>query len=70
MGNIPFVYKGKVENIDIECKNLANQFPNHKNFLRNYFLPNKREYFLDQSLNYYQIPNDCRSNSFLENYNG
>ena len=33
LGNISFLYKGKVENVDIECKNIANHFPNHKNFL-------------------------------------
>ena len=34
LGNIPFLYKGKVENVDIECKNLANLFPNHKKFFK------------------------------------
>ena len=28
------------------------------------------EYFIDNSLDYFRIPEDCRSNSYLENYNG
>ena len=31
---------------------------------------NKKKFFEDQSLNYHLIPSDCRTNSFLENYNG
>ena len=42
----------------------------YKNFLNNYFLPNKIPYFNDNSLNYFNIPKDCRTNNFLENYNG
>ena len=28
------------------------------------------QYFIDNSLNYDIIPEDCRTNNFLENYNG
>ena len=36
----------------------------------NYFKVNKMQYFEDNSLNYNIIPDDCRTNNFLENYNG
>ena len=45
-------------------------YPFYENFINNYFLKNHLNYFKDNSLNYSNIPKDCRSNSFLENYNG
>ncbi len=39
-------------------------------FINNYFLKNYLSYFKDGSLNYANIPKDCRTNIFLENYNG
>ena len=33
-------------------------------------MPNKLPYFEDNSLNYYNVPKDARTNNFLENYNG
>ncbi len=33
-------------------------------------MENKKKYFEDQSLNYNLVPKDCRTNNFLENYNG
>ena len=45
------------------------KYPNHKNFFESYFITNKRKLFEDKSLNYYKVPKDCRTNSFLENYN-
>ena len=55
---------------DKECKRLIENYKDYANFINNYFIKNKREDFANQSLNYHIIPNDCRSNSFLENYNG
>ena len=41
-----------------------------KYFITNYFMENKLAYFKDNSLNYNAIPDDCRTNNYLENYNG
>ena len=53
-----------------ECNRISKKYPNHLNFINNYFINNKKNFFEDQSLNYHLIPLDCRTNSFLENYNG
>ena len=70
LGNLPFIYKGDIKIFEKECKTLSEIFPDHSNFINNYFLENKRKYFQDQSLNYNLVPKDCRTNNFLENYNG
>ena len=70
LGRIPFHYAGDINKFDIECNRLINQYPNHNNFISNYFIVNKRKYFENQSLNYVRVPKDCRTNNFLENYNG
>lgn len=70
LGNLPFIYKGDIKIFEKECKSLSELFPDHSNFINNYFLENKKKYFEDQSLNYNLIPKDCRTNNFLENYNG
>ena len=44
--------------------------PYIQNFLNNYITANKLTFFEDQSLNYFRIPKDCRTNNYLENYNG
>ena len=46
------------------------EFPLYKNFIDNYFLKNKLKYFKDNSLYYKNIPKDCRTNNYFENYNG
>ena len=70
LGNLPIYYKGDLEYIMKECKKLEKNYPIYKNFINNYFLKNKISYFEDNSLNYSLVPRDCRTNSFLENYNG
>ena len=70
MGKLPFYYKGDIDYVLKECHNLGNKYPNHNNFINNYFIENKKAYFEDNSLNYNLVPKDCRTNSFLENYNG
>ena len=70
LGRIPFIYKGDMKIFESECKKLSNEFPKYVNFINNYFITNKRKYFEDGSLDYSKVPKDCRSNSFLENYNG
>lgn len=70
LGKYPFKFKGDINYINKECSNLIKSYPLYENFINNYFLKNHLNYFKDNSLNYSNIPNDCRSNSFLENYNG
>ena len=40
------------------------------NFINEYFIENKLEYFKDLSLDYSRTPEDCHTNNYLENYNG
>ena len=37
--------------------------------MTNYFIKNKRKYFIEKDYDYYHIPNDIKSNSYLEYYN-
>ena len=69
-GLIPLLYKGDMKIFNQECDNLCKTYPRYHNFINNYFIKNKKEYFEDNSLDYSNIPKDCRTNSFLENYNG
>ena len=70
LGLIPLLYKGDMKIFNQECDNLCKKYPRYHNFINNYFIKNKKEYFEDKSLNYSNIPKGCRKNSFLENYNG
>ena len=70
LGKIPFHYNGDMKIFDAECNRLIKKYPNHNNFIKNYFIANKRNFFEDQSLNYLRVTKDCRTNNFLENYNG
>ena len=70
LGRIPFIYKGDMKIFESEIKKLSNEYPKYVNFINNYILGNKKTYFEDGSLDYSKVPKDCRSNSFLENYNG
>jgi len=70
LGKIPFYYKGDINTFNEECKKLIENYPQYTNFINNYFIKNKKQCFIDQSLNYHLVPSDCRTNSFLENYNG
>ena len=53
-----------------ECIDIKNNYPLYTNFIDNYFIINKKSYFIDGSLDYLRVPKDCRTNNFLENYNG
>ena len=67
---MPFQYTSNINFILEECKKINSEYPLYTNFINNYFLKFHLDYFKDNSLNYSNIPKDCRSNSFLENYNG
>lgn len=49
---------------------LKGKYTKYNNFITNYFIENKLTYFKDNSLNYSAIPEDCKTNNYLENYNG
>ena len=49
---------------------IKNKYELYKNFIDEYFIKYKKSFFLDNSLNYDLVPLDCRTNNFLENYNG
>ena len=70
LGKKPFYYKGNINTFNEECKKIILKYPDYENFINNYFIKNKKQYFVDQTLNYNLVPTDCRTNSFLENYNG
>ena len=70
LGKLPFNYKGNINLVHNICKELIKNYPLYENFINQYFLKNKLQYFEDKSLDYNSIPEDCRSNSYLENYNG
>ena len=70
LSSIPFLYKGNIEIVNKIIDETKKSYKNYSNFIDNYFLTNKMQYFIDNSLNYDIIPEDCRTNNFLENYNG
>ena len=70
LSSLPFIYKGEIKKVKIFIKNIIEEYPLYTNFLNNFFIANKLTFFEDQSLNYFRIPKDCRTNNYLENYNG
>ena len=70
LGKLPFIFKGNMEIFDKECRDIKENYPIYTNFIENYFIINKKIYFQDGSLNYFKVPKDCRTNNYLENYNG
>ena len=67
---LPITYNGDYKICQNTLKNLKSKFPEYENFLTNYFEKNFETFFLDKSLDYQSIPSNCRTNNFLENYNG
>ena len=70
LSKLPFEYKGDIEYVKSRLKKISSKYPSYTNFINNYFTENKLEYFKDLSLDYSRIPKDCRTNNYLENYNG
>ena len=69
LGALPFEYKGNIPYLENKINDIISQYPKYKNFVNNYFKKNKFPYFIDKSLDYNNIPNDCYTNNYLENYN-
>ena len=70
LGSLPFLYRGNISLIEKFLDNLIDEHPKYNNFINEYFKPNKLIYFKNFSLDYSKIPKDCRTNNYLENYNG
>ena len=69
LGLLPLNYKGNIDYFDSFLNNLKKDFPEFINVLNNYFIKYKRHFFLSGEYNYNNLPMDCRSNSYIENYN-
>ena len=65
---LPTIYNGNMNQIIKKIKILKKKYPLYTNFLDNYFVVNKSEYFKD--VFYQKIPKDCRTNNYLENCDG
>ena len=70
ISDLPFVYKGNYEVVKKIINDILQKYPKYDNFLNNYFIKEKMDYFIDGSLDYNSVPIDCRTNNYLENYNG
>ena len=70
LSSLPFIYKGNIEIVNKIIDETKKSYKTYSNFIDNYFVTNKMQYFIDNSLIYDIIPEDCRTNNFLENYNG
>ena len=70
LGSLPFLYKGNISLIEKFLDKLIDEHPKYNNFINEYFKTNKLIYFKNFSLDYSKIPQDCRTNNYLENYNG
>ena len=42
LGKIPFIYKGDMKIFEKECNRISKKYPNHLNFIKNYFMNNKK----------------------------
>ena len=62
---IPIIYKGDIKIVNKELDNIINNYPIYINFINNYFKINKLPFFIDKSLNYSDIPLDCRTNNYI-----
>ena len=69
LGRIPIQYKGNMQYFIEICDKIVEKYPIYNNFIKNYFIKYKKEYFENNDYDYSNIPEDCKSISFLENYN-
>ena len=70
LSKLPILYNGNMQYIQDILNTICEKYEKYNNFINNYFKIYKIPYFIDQSLNYNNIPQYCRTNNFLENYNG
>ena len=69
LGKLSIEYNGNFHYIDNILNNLKTKFPEFDNIYEYYFKKFKYKYFISGDYNYSKIPIDCRTNSYLENYN-
>ena len=69
LGLLPLEYQGNIEAFDKFIIDLKSKYPDFINFFNNYFIKYKRQFFVSGEYNYNNLPIDCRSNSYIENYN-
>ena len=69
LGNLPVSYKGNLKYIYQICEEIIKVYPNYTNYINNYFIQYKLNYFKNGDYDYSKIPEDCKSISFVENYN-
>ena len=65
LSTIPYIYNRNIYKFDYILNEIKKQFSRYSNFIDNYFLKTKKELFIDNSLNYQIIPEDCRNNNLL-----
>ena len=69
LGILPLLYNGNMSYFYNYLEILKNDYPNYSNYINNYYIKYYNEYFKNNEYNYNILPEDCKSNSFLENYN-
>ena len=69
LGLLPLLYNGNMSYFYNYLDNLKKEYPYYINYINNYYIKYYSEYFKNNEYNYNILPEDCKSNSFLENYN-
>lgn len=69
LGKLPLIYKGDMKKFDEFINILISENKQFKNFINNYFIKNKRKYFVNEDYNYSKDLYAVRSNSYIESYN-
>ena len=67
---LPLEYNRDIDTVKKKLNNITKKFPLFSNYINNYFMEKKLKDFEDNSLYYKKITKECRTNNFLENYNG
>ena len=69
LANICLEYDGDMKIFEDIISKLIKEYKEDYYVLIDYFVTNKKQYFIEGNYNYNLIPNDIRSNSYLERYN-
>ena len=69
LGLLPLLYNGNMSYFYNYLDNLKKEYPYYINYINNYYIKYYSEYFKNNEYNYNILPEDCKSNSFIENYN-
>ena len=66
---MPLVYNEDIKIIKSELEKIKEEEEIFSDFIGNYFYKYKLQFFISGEYNYSELPIDCDSNSYLENYN-